>query len=404
MLCFLALFALGFFLLAKQPIDTSLPFFLEKQIAQDLGRPSFNAKEVESSWERVKDLGPFLRCKIVQGKLYIQSSRETKNNARYWIVRNALETLIRTKQLLTLDCIISLLDSFNGIESSVPIFTFSAREDAVNIALIPDCEALNPIDRSYMVKSMQKASQKYPWNTKRSVIFWRGTPTGLDESIHIETRSWLNPRHKLVQMSLDHPSWIQAEFSYTYRSSDYQKNGEGKLPVSSPAYWEGILPVSAPVHPKDHLLYRYLIDIDGYSCCFSRTFWILLSNSVLFKQVSKNRQWFYQGLEPYVHFLPVKEDLSDLQQQVLWCLEHEEESFTVSQNATQFALAYLCYEKNLGYLLRSLQTYNSLYKGQPALSQADERDLGYHFRWMWHKGKRYIKKFTKLPVAELYRS
>ncbi|HAB99004.1 MAG TPA: hypothetical protein DCE71_04205 [Parachlamydiales bacterium] len=399
----LFVFAAGVFLVDQlsppRPIDSFLPPFFEQQIVNDLTRAPFDANEVESSWLRVKDQGPFLRCKIIQRKLFIQASLETKNNARYWIIRNALEQLIRTKQLASLDCIITLLDSFNGIQNSIPIFTFSASEDAINVALIPDCEALNPIDRRYLVESMQKGSKKYPWDHKKSLIFWRGTPTGLDESMHIAARSWLNPRHKLVQMSLDDPSWIAAEFAYTYRGSDYTKNKQGKLPVSSPAYWEGILPVSQPVHPQDHLLYRYLIDIDGYSCCFSRTFWIMLSNSLLFKQESKNRQWFYHGLKPYVHFIPLHEDLSNLRQQYLWCLEHENECVEMSQKATQFALDYLGYQKNLGYLLKALQVYGSLSKDEPVLTKKDERDWIYHVKWMWYKGKRYIKKLTNLPIA-----
>jgi hypothetical protein len=383
----------------EQKIDPSLSWFLEKQIQEDLEGKTFNAKAIESSWDQLKDEPLFLRCKVIKKKLYIQAAKETKNNARYWIVRHALETFIKAKQITSLDCIICLRDCFDGIQNSVPIFTFSANKKAINVALIPDCEALNPIDRRYLIQAIQKASLMHPWSSKKATIFWRGTPTGEDETARITARSWINPRHQLVQMSLNHPAWINAEFTYTYRASDYQKNEQGLPPVSSPVYWEKILPVSKPVHPKAHLLYRYLIDIDGYSSCFSRTFWILLSNSILLKQVTDNRQWFYQGLEPYVHFIPLESDLSNLEEQYKWCLEREQECRRISKEASQFALNYLTYEKNMGYLLRLLKVYRSLYGDEPNLTEADESDKAYYIKYTWHKLKRYIKKWTHLPVA-----
>lgn len=392
-------FSLFSWLKPELKIDSSLSWFLEKQIQEDLQRKTFDAKAIESSWNRLKDKPLFLRCKVVQRRLYIQATKETKNNARYWIVRHALETFIKAKQITSLDCIICLRDCFDGIQNSVPILAFSANKKSINVALIPDCEALNPIDRRYLIQAIQKASLMHPWPSKKATIFWRGTPTGEDETARITSRSWINPRHQLVQMSLNHPTWVDAEFTYTYRASDYQKNEQDLLPVSSPAYWRNILPVSQPVHPKDHLLYRYLIDIDGYSTCFSRTFWILLSNSVLLKQTTNYKQWFYQGLKPYIHFIPLKSDLSNLEEQYKWCLEHEQECRCISEEASQFALNYLSYEKNMGYLLRLLQVYSSLCASEPNLTETDERDRAYYLKYTWHKLKRYAKKWTHLPVA-----
>lgn len=378
----------------------SLPSFLEKQIQEDMyGHAPFGQVEIEESWQRAKDLPLFFRCKMLEGKTYIQAAEETKNNARYWVVRNALEELARKRQLHFLDAIFCLQDRFDGLEGRVPIFAFSARKGAPNAALMPDCEALNPIDRRYLISSMKQASRAHPWDSKRETVFWRGTPTGLDETERIVSKSWKNPRHKLVQMSLDEPNLANAEFTHTYRASDYGVNP----PPSSPGYWENILPVSQPVHPEDHLEYRYLIDLDGHSTCFSRTFWILLSNSVLFKQITENRQWFYQGLKPYVHFVPVAEDLSDLKEIYAWCRLHEKECLQISMESSRFALEQLGYEQNLDYLSQLLQAYESLSLEKPKLTKKDQRDWSCRLKYGWYKLKRHVKKWTSLPVASRWR-
>ena len=43
---------------------------------------------------------------------------------------------------------------------------------------------------------------------------------------------------------------------------------------------------------------------------------IMLSGSVPFKYDTKFKSYFDAGLEPYVHFIPVKKDFSDLISQI----------------------------------------------------------------------------------------
>jgi hypothetical protein len=63
---------------------------------------------------------------------------------------------------------------------------------------------------------------------------------------------------------------------------------------------------------KDHLKYRYLFVADGWGAAWRRVPLILSSNSLMVKPYSDNIQWFYDLVKPNEHYLPLKNDLSDL--------------------------------------------------------------------------------------------
>ena len=60
------------------------------------------------------------------------------------------------------------------------------------------------------------------------------------------------------------------------------------------------------------LKYKYLISIDGMTAAWKRVPWIMQSDSVLFKTTTKMYQWFYDGLVPWVNYIPLRPDLGDL--------------------------------------------------------------------------------------------
>lgn len=50
---------------------------------------------------------------------------------------------------------------------------------------------------------------------------------------------------------------------------------------------------------------------------------LLSGDSVVFKQDSKWYEHFYAELQPWVHYIPVKEDLSDVMEQLHWARNHD---------------------------------------------------------------------------------
>lgn len=68
--------------------------------------------------------------------------------------------------------------------------------------------------------------------------------------------------------------------------------------------------------------YKYILDVDGNASTWDATAWKLNSGSVIFKTKSPWRQWFYDDYLPWVHYIPIADDFSDLQEKYQWCECH----------------------------------------------------------------------------------
>jgi hypothetical protein len=86
----------------------------------------------------------------------------------------------------------------------------------------------------------------------------------------------------------------------------------------------------------EHCEYRFLIDLQGSG--YSARLKILLhSNRTIFYQKRKwNEYWFFD-LMPFVHYIPVEEDLSDLEEKITWANNNTEKCDEIAYNALEFA-------------------------------------------------------------------
>lgn len=159
---------------------------------------------------------------------------------------------------------------------------------------------------------------------------------------------------------------------------------------------------TSAVNPKDHLLFKYLIDVDGQSCCYSRTFWILLSNSIMLKQVTNDVQWFYKGLKPFVHFVPLNTHLTDLEEKIEFCRKNGDKVQEIIKEANDFALNHLQYESNLAYLSQVLEEYASRMQYTPTLEKEDLKARVPMLRKIYFEMKGFLRKIMKAkPIAAL---
>lgn len=90
--------------------------------------------------------------------------------------------------------------------------------------------------------------------------------------------------------------------------------------------------------------YKYLVYVDGH-CAACRYGFMMRLGSVILKveprQVA-DRMWYFPLLKPYHDHVPVKADLSDLEEKIAWCRAHDDECREIGENAKKF------YEKYVG--------------------------------------------------------
>ena len=152
-----------------------------------------------------------------------------------------------------------------------------------------------------------------PWEKKLSRIVWRGADTGR------------GLRAKAVE-------------------GMYDKINEGVDIALTIVLEYGRTGLTRPMLSMKELLHhKYLLSLEGNDVA-SGLKWMLLSNSVVFMPTPTFESWALESLLiPYIHYVPVAADLSNLIEQLAWAMENDAVCQNISRTATQFMKKFVGY-------------------------------------------------------------
>lgn len=219
----------------------------------------------------------------------------------------------------------------NRTISSIPMFHFNKlpfSSSYKNIITLPDPYIMDSKKYMELIKRIVLNNGKYSWYSKIEKLFWRGTPTGRNYTISNISNL---PRVILVNLSLLYPHLIDAKFIH---DGLYVKDKDGKNLEKLVNIVNRNDELKYFVE-ENHLKYKYLISVDGNVAAWKRVPWIMVSNSVLFLQ-HKFVQYFYVAMKPYVHYVPLKDDVSDIFEKIDWAKKHDKEVKQIADNASIF--------------------------------------------------------------------
>jgi hypothetical protein len=138
-------------------------------------------------------------------------------------------------------------------------------------------------------------------------------------------------RRQLIEIGRENPDCCDF-FSMTWF-------GSGEIKLNSTKY------ISTPDLVET---YSMLIDVEGagYSGRLKHLLW---SNRPLLIVKRPHNEYFFEYLQPWVHFIPVAEDLSDLVTQIHWCKNNYSTALDIAKNARWFCNHFLtrdaCYNQ-----------------------------------------------------------
>jgi hypothetical protein len=107
----------------------------------------------------------------------------------------------------------------------------------------------------------------------------------------------------------------------------------------------------------EHMRYKYLPLLDGFTSPWPRFYWGMSGSSVLFKQTSGLVGWFDAGVSAGVHFVPIAADLSDLADRILAARGEDAAMRGIAGNAQAFAAAHLSLAKMRAYTAALITAY-----------------------------------------------
>lgn len=202
--------------------------------------------------------------------------------------------------------------------AGVPILTPSAREGyfehvrpyATTVrryVVVPDFDYIS--ERGYIDRLKQLAGSRVPWGSKQLAVCFRGSSTGVvpsgssDDILRENTRLALamHARVRNTRTGSFGPrrGW-DVGLSNTVQLSPLAAAAVRRLDLLRPE-----------MSPQQFLRCRGIFDVDGNSNSWAGLAWKLASGSVVLKVVSPLMQWYYADLVPWVHYVPVANNLSD---------------------------------------------------------------------------------------------
>jgi len=262
---------------------------------------------------------------------------------------------LKSHNYKTYSPILSMVTTNNN--SDIPMPTF---EDWARVVSETDNEFFREPCSSY------REAFNIPWEEKKNAAVWRGASTGCGTTV--ET----NPRLKVSYLSVLHPDKINAGIVKWNNRPRKQANNpylstienlKGVRTSKHMEYNGVVIPQVDRMSPMEQSSYKYLIHVDGHVSAF-RLSYELKMGCVLLLADSQYRMWFRTLLKPYEHYVPVKQDLSDLVEKIEWCRNNDDKCKIIADNARKFYYQYL--EKNgvLDYmqnLLVKLRTNTGTY-------------------------------------------
>ena len=164
------------------------------------------------------------------------------------------------------------------------------------------------------------------WDKKYDKAVFRGSATGCRIGDN-------NVRIKASKLSLEYPDLLDAGVISFNRK---MKKSLG-LPLQL------IIPdiqKASFMSIEEKAKYKYILNLDGHVSAFRLGHEFSLKSVILIPD-SQYYLWFFFILKPNEHFIPIKEDLSDLIEKIKWCKNNDEKCKKIANNGYEFYKKYL---------------------------------------------------------------
>ncbi|XP_035673489.1 protein O-glucosyltransferase 2-like [Branchiostoma floridae] len=121
----------------------------------------------------------------------------------------------------------------------------------------------------------------------------------------------------------------------------------------------------------DFFKYKYQLNIDGTVAAY-RLPYLLAGDSAVFKHESVYYEHFYSDLEPYVHYIPFRKDLTDLVPKIRWAKRNDDDARQIAENGREYARKNLLANSIFCYYERLFREYASRQVDQPQVREGME--------------------------------
>jgi hypothetical protein len=245
----------------------------------------------------------------------------------YRLLYGRIPTLLRVFGRVRSSVRRATLDIGDGIGVPAHAVCFCSNRD--DVLLVPDVYFVGTDGFSWARKL---ARSGWAWAERGDAIVWRGSLTGQG----INAAEYMTPENMDLKLrvrmclKLRGIAGVDAKVvKVGRRTHSYGKKALAKSLI-----------VGGKVRESTWARRRFAIDVDGNTNTWSNFYVRMLLGCCVIKIASAEgyRQWYYDKLEPWVHYVPACADLSDLIERIEWCRSHENECRDIARAGQEFAM------------------------------------------------------------------
>ena len=186
--------------------------------------------------------------------------------------------------------------------------------------------------------------QLTPWVKKIEKAVFRGATTG--SGVTADT----NQRLRALEMGTKHKELLDVGIT---KWNLRPRKLEGSAYLQTIERGKGNYNKANRLNLQEQSLYKYILTLEGHVAAY-RLSYELSSGSVVLLARSQWQMWYYPFLKEYIHYVPVKEDLSNLLSQIEWCKGNDAKCEQIAKNARAFYNKYLGTKGILDFLQKEL--------------------------------------------------
>lgn len=169
-----------------------------------------------------------------------------------------------------------------------------------------------------------------PWSERAAGLRWRGTTTGsgrIDFGPSAQNDPTVLARLRFAMIARQAPDM---DALFTRGDTDHSWH----LPAMDHYGYAG-----DPIPEADWINDKFALDIDGHTNTWSNFIIRMHLGCCVLKVDSQfgYRQWYYDRIRPWEHFIPVKSDMSDLAEKLDWARSNLPEAEAIARKGQQFA-------------------------------------------------------------------
>ena len=160
-------------------------------------------------------------------------------------------------------------------------------------------------------------SMDIPFDSKKNILIWRGSTTGL-KNFNNNRLLAIKECHNSKNCDVGFTTYCQG-----IKENDYPQYKKREMSIN------------------EILKHKYILSLEGNDVA-SGLKWQLYSNSIVFMKKPTCISWAMEDtLEPYVHYIPLKDDFSDVDKQIIWANNNQEKCKKIICNANKFIQQFL---------------------------------------------------------------